>query len=72
MRKPTVNNPAEGHRANVYRFSRGRAFVTGRTQGGTKMRCECGWSWKCNEGPPSSTRKKQNAAYQAHLEETDA
>lgn len=69
-RPSSVTNPAEGHGVSMRKFSRGRAWGGG-TQWGTRLRCECGWDWKTNEGSPSNPKAKAaiKNAYQRHLDD---
>ena len=69
QRQPSLNNHVTGHRiGHVSKFSRGRSW-NGGTLHGTVYRCECGWEFRSNEGPPSKTTARQNEAYRRHVPE---
>lgn len=67
MARISINYPVAGHRPSVSRFTRGSHPITGRDAHGTRLRCECGWETRTNEGPPSATKAEMNGRYRDHI-----
>ena len=66
----SVNRPAPGHAFRIGAPTLGTRPIRGFNTPfkGTSARCECGWTWKTNERPPSrGGQALANEAYRHHL-----
>lgn len=59
----------DGHRPDVFKVNIGSTpTYPARPVYGTKVRCECGWTFKTNESPTKGGRKLCMSAWERHAE----